>query len=179
MKFRILLLLILFSHRVSGQSIKDNIYSNDKIKVTFHFDKSWSLSFGQKDFLFAAVDLKKGELVTFHYIKNNKPQIEKFTPAQLEATRLAYIRKYESEGHTVINVSVTNDGFLNHNGFTVLLHSRGQSYLNGIPIYKKQVTFLTKTGYLVSFIYIIPERIYTTKEIFYVESQLKTFTETE
>ena len=66
---------------------------------------------------------------------------------------------------------------MNYDCFVTIALLKGKDYLGGIPFYKTQISFMTTNGYLVSYIYLIPEKIYTPKEISYVEEQLKTFRE--
>ena len=178
MKAIVFTIFILNFSIINGQSIKANKYINNKLGISIYFDSTWSLSYTARDSMFSADNFSKTELVTFHYIKPQHPiKVEKYTVQQLGATKAAYKQKYESEEHSVLSISARNDRFMNYDCFVTIALLKGKDYMEGIPFYKTQISFMTTNGYLVSYIYLIPEKIYNPKEISYVEEQLKTFRE--
>src|SRR5438128_9375584 len=116
-------------------------------------------------------------MIKFHTAKspNTKKDAFKYLTAfDLDYMKKAFISKYEAEGHTVETVDVKKGVFLGYSALVIVAQLKDQPYLNGVPIYKKEITFLVKDDHQVAFIYFLPQSIATTKEIGLIDKQIKT-----
>lgn len=179
MKALAILLCLTISFQLFSQTIIGNKFTDKSIGVSFATDSNWELDTSGSP-LVTAKHKTKGELITFHAVKskNNLTDYLKNIPDnEIEIFKSGLIKKYQSEGHTVSSVEMKKSTFLGYHCLISIAHLKGQPYLNGVPIYKKQIFFVTKTNYQTSFIYYLPEIVASPQEIASIEKQIKSFKE--
>lgn len=177
MQKTLLITLISFSIlTTNAQSIQGHKYVNKEAKVSFEVDSSWTLDTLEKPI--TAVRMARGEMITFHLQRMND-NVDDFFKNMGEKDILSFresiIKKYESGGETVKKMEVKKGIFLNSYCLISIAHVEGQPYLDGIPVLKKQINFSIGKNYLAAFIYFLPEKIATQKEIGSIEKQILTF----
>jgi len=161
----------------NGQSIQGNKYVNKDARVSFEVDSSWTLdTLGNPNA--TAVRMKKGEMITFHLKKMNENVSDFFKDIgekDISIFRESLIKQSEREGEVVKSVEMKKGMFLNNYCLIGIIHVEGQPYLDGVPLYKKQINFSIGKNYLAAFIYFLPEKIASQNEISSIEKQIFTF----
>ncbi len=173
MKIFLAFILIINSTVINAQTIEGNKYFNKEIGISMEVDNGWKMNIENN--VLSIVNKTKKEMITLHISKLSNPNTEGFnllTQKDVDNYKSLLTKKYQTEGHLVKSVQVMTGKFLNYPSLISIAHLSGQPYLNGIPIYKKEILFVIKPYYEIGFIYFIPENISSTSEINKVEKQI-------